>query len=415
MAKLPECLALIAPPGEEEQLATRLLRSWLEALSADGAGSRPAALAHLLRLTRASAAEDSALALGLGQALHSFFWWGEGQDAGNQLRGLDVEVAAAALELHEAAVRHGACDVAETSRDLFLARKCPARWRFVLLLGSELGLHLAGALQDFARGAEVLARTSRHAEYLATLPFFAGADVRPLAMNQNWDYFPRAAHWPIWPRTAWPDFAWFLERHATTFIAGLEGLLAEDGEARFAATARFQSGLTPRARDWSRLKLVHSGGVNEELCALPALAATCALLRQRPEIGPRCGTFLSGASLARLAPGAALKPHFGTHPRLAVHLGLRVPVGAALSVGGEEVDWEEGRAVVFDDTYAHKVRHRGLEPRFVLVAWFCHPCDLSWRTGLGAEWQEAHPLPSACGGGGPGYSHPPAPGYGDSF
>ena len=37
------------------------------------------------------------------------------------------------------------------------------------------------------------------------------------------------------------------------------------------------------------------------------------------------GTYLSGASFARLAPGAELKPHFGTHPRLTVHLGLVAP------------------------------------------------------------------------------------------
>ena len=34
-------------------------------------------------------------------------------------------------------------------------------------------------------------------------------------------------------------------------------------------------------------------------------------------------------------------------------------------VGGELASWQEGRALVFDDTYVHSVRHSGLEARQV--------------------------------------------------
>eukprot|EP00928_Gymnodinium_smaydae_P025056 TRINITY_DN20091_c1_g1_i1.p1 TRINITY_DN20091_c1_g1~~TRINITY_DN20091_c1_g1_i1.p1 ORF type:complete len:623 (+),score=93.41 TRINITY_DN20091_c1_g1_i1:84-1952(+) len=362
---------------------------------------------------------EPGLALGLAQALHSYFWWGaDGGAAAAAGAGPSVPVAATALELFERSLRHASCDLARTSRRDFLLRKCPYRWRFTLLLGSELGLSLAlGPAQDFAAAASALRRTAEHAADAASLPYFrepgAPEKALPLRFNQNWDYFPRAAHWPVWPREAWPPLASFLERGFETFRAALEELLAGGEGDPFAPAARFQNGLTPRDADWARLKLIHSGGPSELCEASPHLAAACRLLATRPEIGPRCGTYLSGASLARLRPGAELKLHFGTHPRLTVHLGLRTPPGASLTVGGEEVIWREGRAVVFDDTYAHKVQHRGDEDRYVLVAWFCHPCDLGWRRGLGPEWQEQNPLPELCGGGGGGYLEPPVPGYGE--
>ena len=72
----------------------------------------------------------------------------------------------------------------------------------------------------------------------------------------------------------------------------------------------------------------------------------------------------SGASIARLLPGAQLKPHIGTHPRLTLHLGLRTPSGGSLTVAGEEVAWSEGKVIIFDDTYMHKVQHLGVLPRY---------------------------------------------------
>eukprot|EP00440_Ansanella_granifera_P050568 gb/GFBE01054808.1/.p1 GENE.gb/GFBE01054808.1/~~gb/GFBE01054808.1/.p1 ORF type:complete len:113 (+),score=11.58 gb/GFBE01054808.1/:1-339(+) len=109
-------------------------------------------------------------------------------------------------------------------------------------------------------------------------------------------------------------------------------------------------------------------------------------------------------------PGAEIKPHFDSHGRLAAHIGLRSVAGASMMVGGEVVTWEEGRSIVFDDTYVHSVKHKGQEPRYVLISWFCHPCDLTWRSRLDQDWLEANPLPRWCGGGGGG---PPVPGYGD--
>jgi len=428
VAQLPECLEQIGVPAqEEERVALQLLQTWMQGLSAQdanwdadgrtGGELRHAALGKLLDLAN-SATSRPALALGIGQVLYSYFFWGlAGQmDGGTWPQGLSVEVLSVALELHEVSLRQAFCDTPETSVDAFLIMKCPWRWRFVMLLGTELGLHLAIREQDFAKASSLLLRTANHFSALKSLPFFQGQLLAgPMRLNQNLDYFPDARHLPVLPREVWPSFGNFLEEHYKTFRVSLEALLAADPRGEFFAdAARHQSGLTPRHLDWARLKLIHSGGASE-LCGLPFMRSSCELLAARPEIGPRCGAFLSGASLVRLLPGAELKPHFGTHPRLTAHLGLRAPGGSSMTVAGEEVFWHEGRAVVFDDSYFHHVRNRGDEPRYLLVAWFCHPCDLGWRRELDLSWRAKNPLPLWCGSGGGGYSNPPVPGYGDSF
>ena len=86
-----------------------------------------------------------------------------------------------------------------------------------------------------------------------------------------------------------------------------------------------------------------------------------------------------------------------------------------MTVGGEDVFWREGHAIVFDDTYHHKVQNKGDQSRYVLVAWSCHPCDLGWRSGLADDWQATNSFPEWCGSGGGGYKDPPTPGYGEDL
>lgn len=428
VAQLPECLelALQVPTGgeEEEAAAIGLLRAWLsERYSQPSMQGNPDqaaipveaglgdALGQLLMLSERVTTEGRpALALGVGQMLHSFFWWGVPGDGG----GPSTEAISQAFALHELALDHAGCRAAEAPTESFLQRKCPWRWRFVVLLGVELGRQLLVGGYDIHSAVVLLRRIEDHLQELRKLPFFWAHKVaNPLHLNQNWDYFPESRHWPIWPREFWPPIGSFLERHAPTFRRSLDALLKEDPDGgRFQhAAARQAGGLTPGHLQWTRLKLIHSGGASE-LCKLQFMQESCALLAERAEIGPRCKTELSGASLARLLPGAELKPHFGTHPRLTVHLGLQTPKGASMTVAGETFSWHEGQAVIFDDSYIHSVRHRGVEARYVLVAWLCHPCDLAWRSGQGPTWEAENPLPAWCG---PGGGAAPVPGYGSSL
>ncbi|MDY6944573.1 MAG: aspartyl/asparaginyl beta-hydroxylase domain-containing protein, partial [Pseudomonadota bacterium] len=66
--------------------------------------------------------------------------------------------------------------------------------------------------------------------------------------------------------------------------------------------------------------------------------------------------------------GTHLLPHRGvTNTRLVGHLPLLVPPDCALNVGGEVHEWQEGRAVVFDDTYEHEAWNRSDRTRVVLI------------------------------------------------
>jgi aspartate beta-hydroxylase len=73
-------------------------------------------------------------------------------------------------------------------------------------------------------------------------------------------------------------------------------------------------------------------------------------------------------------PGTHLTAHRGvTNTRLVAHLPLLVPEDCALRVGGEIHHWQEGRVVVFDDTYEHEAWNRSSRTRVVLIFDLWHP------------------------------------------
>jgi len=78
-------------------------------------------------------------------------------------------------------------------------------------------------------------------------------------------------------------------------------------------------------------------------------------------------------------PGTHLLPHRGvTNTRVVGHLPLVVPPDCALRVGGEDHAWQEGRVVVFDDTYEHEAWNRSDRVRVVLIfdLWNPHLSEL---------------------------------------
>jgi aspartate beta-hydroxylase len=86
-----------------------------------------------------------------------------------------------------------------------------------------------------------------------------------------------------------------------------------------------------------------------------------------------------GAKLSVLQPGTYISPHCaGTNKRIRAHLTLRVPsathMDAGLKVAGETKRWQQGKALVFDDSFEHEVWYRAqagepaaIEPRIVLI------------------------------------------------
>ncbi|MDV3136640.1 aspartyl/asparaginyl beta-hydroxylase domain-containing protein [Mycobacterium sp. 29Ha] len=78
-----------------------------------------------------------------------------------------------------------------------------------------------------------------------------------------------------------------------------------------------------------------------------------------------------------LAPGKHLPPHHGLYKGvLRLHLGLLVPEPAemcAIRVGSETRHWQEGRVMIFDDTFEHEAWNRTDGMRVVLFVDIMRP------------------------------------------
>lgn len=94
---------------------------------------------------------------------------------------------------------------------------------------------------------------------------------------------------------------------------------------------------------------------------MPATAALCASVPN-----------LVNAGFSRFLPGTHLYPHCGELAGvLRCHLGVLVPAGdVAIRFGNETRGWQEGRCLVFDDTFEHEAWNHGDGDRVVLLLTF---------------------------------------------
>jgi len=53
--------------------------------------------------------------------------------------------------------------------------------------------------------------------------------------------------------------------------------------------------------------------------------------------------------------------------RLICHVPLIAPPGCTLRVGSETREWQEGKALIFDDSFEHEAWNRGTSTRIVLL------------------------------------------------
>lgn len=83
---------------------------------------------------------------------------------------------------------------------------------------------------------------------------------------------------------------------------------------------------------------------------------------------------LKTAMFSIFEPGTHLSPHRGPFKGvLRYHLALKVPkdpMSCGITVGGETRHWEEGKSLVFDDTFEHEAWNRSDETRVVLFVDF---------------------------------------------
>jgi hypothetical protein len=75
-----------------------------------------------------------------------------------------------------------------------------------------------------------------------------------------------------------------------------------------------------------------------------------------------------------------------------MHLGLDVPEGVAITVGGTTVEWREGKVITFDDSYRHSVEHNGDRDRCLhsffglhAAVWFGAIINDVAKTGWGQQ------------------------------
>jgi len=319
-------------------------------------------------------AQVPALALAVAMCLYNYFWW-EGPHNVEP----NVDAGYRAAELMYVAVTHARCnDPALPGMEFFISQ-CHLRWRYVVMLAGEVARHLLLQRRDLRLGARVILRLRSFFHEMRQLPH-AGLlqGGSPYEVNFNGDYFPSSVlqHGPVWKHPVRDlPIAGFLEANYVTIRKELDAILAAGGTFRELdeATRNAETQFGPRGDDWMTAYMFRKGEAIEAVCR--HAPKTCALLATRSEVaGCRMGG--SGAGFLRMSPGGRLKPHFGNAPRLSVHLGLIVPDGEIrMSVGYESVRWQEGKVIVFDDTFIHQVVHNGVEPRYVMNVWMCHPCE----------------------------------------
>ena len=102
---------------------------------------------------------------------------------------------------------------------------------------------------------------------------------------------------------------------------------------------------------------------------------TARLLAQTPDI--------RNAMFSILAPRMHIPPHRGpTNGIIRIHLGLIVPGGAdacRIRVGDQIFGWEEGKCVVFDDSFEHEVWNDTDHERVVLFFDVDRPMHVAGR------------------------------------
>lgn len=195
-------------------------------------------------------------------------------------------------------------------------------------------------------------------------------------------YYPGLAQRPFFERA---EFPWLPEIEAATpaLRTELDAVLA-DGAGFEAYITGSPDRPLPNNKllndpSWGAYYFWQNGApVAEHAARCPATMAALALAPM-PAISGRSPMALWSA----LKPGTHIAPHTGMlNTRLIVHLPLRAPEGCAIRVGAETRSWEEGKALILDDSFEHEAWNRGTALRVVLLFEI-------WRPDIGEEERAA--------------------------
>ncbi|XP_058178714.1 probable serine/threonine-protein kinase kinX [Anopheles ziemanni] len=122
--------------------------------------------------------------------------------------------------------------------------------------------------------------------------------------------------------------------------------------------------------DWKQFELFSRGSRLERNCARAPL--TCRLIEQHLPAARSCKR--GQVKFSVMLPGTHVWPHCGpTNCRIRAHLGLNVPDGTHIRVAEKTRSWENGKWLIFDDSFEHEVWHNGTTTRLVLIIDLWHP------------------------------------------
>lgn len=196
------------------------------------------------------------------------------------------------------------------------------------------------------------------------LEIFLGSKEAPVAAPDHDPYlvcFPGLSASP-WHETN--DLPWIsrMESHYGEVKAELLKLVEEE-----AGFHPYEDPYTKELgwRGWDNFTLYRRGRLhkrNSERCPRTTQALT------ESPFGPRQQMF------TRLKPGVRITPHSGgVNILLTCHLALLVPDGCGIRVGSASRTWEEGRCLLFDDSFMHEAWNDGTADRYVLIWDVWHP------------------------------------------
>ena len=181
-------------------------------------------------------------------------------------------------------------------------------------------------------------------------------------------YFPYLANRQFFERD---EFDWVpvLEAETLAIKAELTALLAEGADFQpyvedDADRPRREFHGLHGDESWTALYLWRDGKpVPENASRCPR---TMAALEKVPMT--HIGAKTPSVMFSKLTPGAHIPPHRGMlNCRLIGHLPLIVPDGCWLRVGNETRSWEEGKLLIFDDSFEHEAKNDSDQTRIVLL------------------------------------------------
>ena len=190
-------------------------------------------------------------------------------------------------------------------------------------------------------------------------------------------YVPGLTATPYYPRERFPWHA-ELEKHTATIRDELHAVLDQPiGVEPFLGTndntlLKEQSLLdgTRGKAEWNSFFFHRHGEVFEQNAR--RCPRTTAILDSLPLVHIR--GHAPEVLFSILTPGSHILKHHGvTNSRLVTHLPLIIPGDCAISVGGVEHAWQEGRCVTFDDTFEHEAWNRSDKVRAVMILDSWHP------------------------------------------